>query len=70
MEMQPSEKEYVLDRLETILQEVTLLRQILLRESPPTQPVESLTDQLLGCLGEEHLSNYDYSLDWQRFSHS
>jgi hypothetical protein len=56
----------ILSRIDAIARELESLRRLVVRDFP--QPVENFTDSLLGSLGAEPLTDYDYSLDLKRFA--
>ncbi len=58
--------EAILQRIETIMQELAELRQmVLLTQSEPA--AGGLAQQLYGALGHGSWEEYDPQLDWQRF---
>ncbi len=58
--------EAILRRIETIMQELAELRQmVLLTQSEPA--TRGLAQQLYGALGHGSWEEYDPQLDWQRF---
>jgi hypothetical protein len=56
----------ILSRIDAIARELEDLRRSVLKATPAVK-VDNLTDKLLGALGSESISNYDYNLDWERF---
>jgi hypothetical protein len=57
----------VLDRIEAITRELEDLRRLIL-EISSTPASNNFTDDLLGSLGSESITAYDYDLDWERFN--
>ncbi len=62
-----SERDVILDHLNTIARELTAIRRALLTPEKPKYTKGNFTGRLLGCLGSESIANYDFHLDWQRF---
>lgn len=68
MSVQTTERDVILARLDAIMREVAAIRQTLLAMTEPVTQRGNFTERLLGCLGTEPVSGYDFSLDWQRFA--
>ncbi|MEW6367164.1 MAG: hypothetical protein AB1714_21245 [Acidobacteriota bacterium] len=68
MSNESADRAVLLARLEEIAEELIAIRSALLvSEDAAPQGDISFTEQLHGCMGEEPLARYDYSLDWRRF---
>lgn len=67
MDRHVTNRDYLLERVETNMLELAALCHDLLVSTEPAQRKKNLTDELPGCLGDESLDQYDYSLDWQRY---
>lgn len=64
----PTDRAALLTRLEEIARELIAIRSALLADETAHARTDDLTESLLGCMGEEPLDRYDYSLEWLRFS--
>ncbi len=62
------ERDVILDHLNTIARELVAIRRALLIPEQPKYTKGNFTERLLGCLGSEPIANYDFHLDWQRFT--
>ncbi len=59
--------EAILQRIETIMQELAELRQMVLLAQSEAPAAGGLAQQLYGALGHGSWEEYDLQLDWQRF---
>ncbi len=57
--------ENILRRIDTIIQELQELRQLVKKETSPVN--ENISQQLFGALGTGTWEEYDSQIDWTRF---
>jgi hypothetical protein len=67
MVIQSIDQEQILARIDAVMEELMVIRQVIVTASEPPVQDEGHTERLLGCLGPEPIANYDYDLEWQRF---
>jgi len=65
MVVEAVERTRILEQIDKVTKELQELRRMLENASPPQT---DLTARLLGSLGEEPIEDYDYHLEWTRFT--
>ncbi|MBE2223568.1 MAG: hypothetical protein IAF02_18650 [Anaerolineae bacterium] len=62
-----SSPKVILQRIDTIISELQVLRQQVLTIQPIDPPSTNLVEELAGVLGQGTWDEYDPDLDWKRF---
>lgn len=62
-----SSPKVILQRIDTIISELQVLRQQVLTIQPLDAPSTNLVEELAGALGQGVWDEYDTDLDWKRF---
>ena len=62
-----SSPKVILQRIDTIISELQVLRQQVLTIQPIDAPSANLVEELAGSLGQGAWDEYDPDLDWKRF---
>ncbi|MBE2223560.1 MAG: hypothetical protein IAF02_18610 [Anaerolineae bacterium] len=62
-----SSPKVILQRIDTIISELQVLRQQVLTIQPLDTPSTNLVEELAGALGQGAWDEYDPDLDWKRF---